>query len=731
MGVQNASRVFPFVVVLALACAGFGCPGVEKDAPTAFDYANSSIAIYNPDWNVVPLPNDLLNPVQQTAAGISVPGRSNDAPCEQCVDLRLVDAEEIKKAADKGYEAPPDSALTDWVKRKMSLLNGFAPDIIPEFPFTKPVDMDSIEKYSPGEDANVSSANFFFLDITDAAHPVAIRPEAYLLAFDIAREEEMPYKMTLRRPPISNPLPEHLEQGHTYLVVMTGGAEKGIKDADGVPFQADAPFLLMEGERPYVSPEGSSRMNLLTDIECVRDLEMARQVTNYALEIWENFVAGTRVRDEVISVFYFTIADNPLPRYYNHVPALTFSNPLVPAYADAAEYGTRAPLGFEPSFRLSKRIDADTVNGERVRLYRKLDAGGYERVDVSSIETLNDEKEATIQIHPKDPLEKGSAYLVAGIGDIRGENGLRARPDIYSLLVKTPMTLIETDGWFTRKPASPYIDIRIEALVAMINLQLTDEMDMSQASFNHIPESSLKAATEIYTMLLQQLEAVRADYAEPIQWLIDSGEVANVDDLLLAYTFTMEDDASADGDEDGDEETDGDGEGQANCGLGTVSFQPIAADDLGEKDLATAEITGVFDLYARFEYILLPEPVELFLTGEFTQTGSIPSGDAVIDGYICVNDEAMPLEKAAQVDTDGNFTSFFPDFVIPTTLVDVLEKDAVGDVTMMGTIVNDGGFYGTIEADLRGAKLVDLPEIDVTLDGDFGAKRAAGGEVRR
>jgi hypothetical protein len=718
------SKIHTRLIYFALfAVVLLGCSDLPKDDPVEFSYEKSAIAIYNPDWDVIPEPNDLLNPVEQARVGISVFGRGNDAPCATCMDIRFIDDGEIERVASKGYKADKDSDLTTWLKHTANLWDGFAPDFIPQFPFSKPVDMDSIIKYRDKGESNLSEANFFFIDITDGDNPKIIEPEDYLLVFNFSQSTELPYKMSLRRKPITTPLPEHFSQGHSYLVVMTGGEQNGIKSTDGAAFEADAPFVMMLGQTSYIAPDGSSRMNLFTDLDYIRDLEMARQLTDYGVRIWEKLVEGKRHRGEVISSFSFTINSNPLTRYFNHVPALTQANPLVPAAADAANYMTRAPLGFEPSFKLSQRIKTETANEQNVKLFRKLADGNFEKVEDTLIETVNGDAEATLTIHPEQPFEAGETYLVMATDDIMGADGLRARGDIYSILSSSPMPLIQTDGWLTQQPSSAYIDIRIEALIALINLGLTTDMQMTQESFNHPPIKSLNEATQIFNLILNQLENIRLDYASPIQWLLDNNQLSKRENLLLAYMFTMESENSADGDADID--SDNDVEDTGNCNLGhDIAYDPIHAQDMGEKDLAQADVSGVFDLYAKFEYILLPDPIELFLTGDFTQTGIVSEGTAVLDGFICIGGVAMPLIEPGVIDSEGNFTSFLEDVTIPTTLIDILENDAVGDITLTGTIYNSDGFAGTISADLKGAKLEGLPAVDIVLNGEFGARRA-------
>ncbi len=102
------------LVLLALASvASFGCTDVGKDKLETMNYETHPMSIYNPDWGILPLPNNLLNPAQQSGY-LSIPGVEPVDPAPTQVNLPYVDEAALALADDLGYmEAPYGVELDD------------------------------------------------------------------------------------------------------------------------------------------------------------------------------------------------------------------------------------------------------------------------------------------------------------------------------------------------------------------------------------------------------------------------------------------------------------------------------------------------------------------------------------------------------------------------------------------------------------------------------------------
>lgn len=46
-------RILPVILAASLAFSQLGCPSVNKDEQVMFSYETASVAIYNPDWDII------------------------------------------------------------------------------------------------------------------------------------------------------------------------------------------------------------------------------------------------------------------------------------------------------------------------------------------------------------------------------------------------------------------------------------------------------------------------------------------------------------------------------------------------------------------------------------------------------------------------------------------------------------------------------------------------------
>ncbi len=694
--------------IIVLSCFMFvlaGCPGPSADSPDpdtiVTNYDTQPVAITNPDWTILPLPNNLMNPAAQARIGVMVVG---DTPLDAETDtlqVPIIDAVEANRSQDLGYELDMDSDLTVDLKTSMNELDGYVPNFVPEIPFSKLVDMDSIVRYSEkSEQSNPEEANFFLLDITDPEQPVAIDPDSYYLLFNIDLRESYPYNMTIRFKPVDSLMPELFDSGHSYLVVMTGLNEKGIKDVDGQAFLPDAPFLLFaaEDEQAYIAADGSPRNNLFTDVEYIQELENARQTTNYGLKIWEGlFSEMGRSRNEVISAFHFSIATNPLAQTVNPERIVFSKNPMLPPYSLGYRYNCKgevlpvcqqAETDFKPSFETNQPLDEASATEESLGLFLFEEDGSLTRVESVTASVDNLEDTATVTLTPSAGLKENATYLVAANTKLQGTNGRCANADVYFGMVRSDQALIAGDQWL-----SPFIDSRVDTLIGAGRAEKLNEKNLSEA-------------TDMLISILSMLERLRVYYQAPIDALIQTGFIESRIELAVMYTFTTSECEPV-----SDEE----------CQLGE--------NDLGEKNLVEADITGNWDMAASFNDPLNPDtPMELSLVGILEQQGVILDGNAFIDGELFLNGDSShsgvsPVEPGA-IATDGTFTITLNDFPIPSTISTLLLDDTVADVVLHGTIYNSDGIAGSADANVKGANIEGVGVVEnMPMSGVFYGRR--------
>ncbi len=532
-----------------------GCTDLSLEDPQAFGYETDPIAIYNADWGVLPLPNNLLNPAQQ-AGYVSIPGVPVPESIPTTVALPVVDADAVAVAADLGYTAEPynvvaDSDLTLALKKGMNRLDGFQVNFVPEIPLSKKIDLDSLV---PFDGSNTQEANFFFLDITDPSAPVAVDPAKYLRVFNFRLSESMPYYLSLRLTTEDLMFGEvtlDFPQGRSYLIVITGFNDSGLKSSEGTPFQPD-PFFLVFAEEDryvdeglaYIAPDGSSRNNVLGSKEEIQTAEGARQITDYGLTLWESLVGNTHKRNEVVTAFHFSVAKNPMPTYFvlNPLDTLGGAYNLAPQPSDGVKADLTDPENVtyafdladadcspQIEFELSREIQEDTVTSETVKLYKKTTDGLTETAATPALST--EDGVVKITLTPDAALDAESEYVVAANhGLLDKETGLPAGDQTYFGLTRVDTPLVDETGMWL----SPNLDSRMDALFLLKNNPLgSDIQDMNQLSTGNLAE-----ATATLSGVLSALEQFRLHYADSIDALVENGFLAEREDLVMFWTFT-------------------------------------------------------------------------------------------------------------------------------------------------------------------------------------------------
>jgi hypothetical protein len=558
-------------VLLALACgAALACTEVKLEEPTPYDYTTGPVAIVNPDWGVIPLPNNFLNPVKQ-ADIVAMPGVPVPPGAPTRMAIPIVDAAAAKTAQDLGYvSVTEDSDLSKALLTGQNRLDGFIASFAPAIPFSRPIDMDTLV---PFDGTNAATANFWFVDVTDPAHPEALAPADYLRVFNWQMAEQMPYKLSLRfpAPGILSP-PEDFATGHTYLVVATGWTDKGIhealSDADKAagkvaqPVTADSPFLLFAAPTEYadigttyIGADGLARSGVVSGLAAAQSLEGGRQLTNWGLQIWEALpgVKDAWKREDVVTAYHFTVATNPMPDYFDATAAFLGGNAVKATPADALDKATgtmtTADAGCDSTldFAIDKPVKADTVTNATVKLFR-IEGTTYTEVplDVTVADAATAPK---VTAKPKAALKGGVLHVAVVTNGILNAAGTRTAVDqTYFGVARAGLLAPNADGTATFKDTplvtfdekgspvawnSPYLDSRLDTLIL-------------SGVAEDVTKSSLKAAEQTLLGILAYLEGLRKNLKPHLDYMVlgpdgkpGTGDVvAEREDIVLAWTFT-------------------------------------------------------------------------------------------------------------------------------------------------------------------------------------------------
>ena len=443
------------------------------------------------------------------------------------VSLPVVDAAAAERAQKLGYPVTEDTDLTKALLAGQNKLDGFIPGIIARVPVSKKLDTDSIV---PFDGNNGDTANFFFFDVADPEHPQVIAPDTYYRVFNLEMLDTPPYYLTLRMMGLSIE-PLDYTPGHTYLVVMTGIGDGGVKDIEGNPVMPDGYFSLFASPDSYIGPKGTPQNNIVSGLEAVQTLEGARQITDWGLKIWENVVGESRVRNEVVVSYHFSIATNPMPRFMNATKAISknvnafFPKPFVyPSYDDnwtPRMIKADAALDSDIRFNVAQTLDADTVTSENLAVFAVSDSALTAVATSIAVVNGDEGEDDTVTITPAADLQCGTTYLVALSNRVTG--GLMHHPVVdesYFGLSRVNTPLVDANGWL-----SPHLDSRIDTLIMTGKIANFTAEDLQQAG-----------ATVMRVLTL--IEAMRQHNQAYIQRLVADEFVPAGEDIALMFTFT-------------------------------------------------------------------------------------------------------------------------------------------------------------------------------------------------
>jgi len=523
---KNCATVSTVLMGLAALMLS-ACVSIETEEPSGYTYETAPVAIYNADWSVIPLPNNLLNPVHQATIPVEIPGVEPPTALPTTVDLPVVDAAGAEYAQKLGYPVQEDTDLTKALLAGQNKLDGFIPGIIARIPFSKKLDMTSVV---PFDGNNADTANFFFFDVTDPENPEVVAPDTYYRIFNLEMLETPPYYLTVRMMGLSIE-PRDYTPGHTYQVLMTGISDAGVKDVDGNPVMPDGYFSLFASPDTFIGPKGTPRNNIVTGLENVQTLEGARQITDWGLKIWEDVVGDARVRNEVVVSYHYSIATNPMPKYMNATKAISKNaKAFLPKPIDYPSYDDNwvpqmimadAAVDSDISFDIGLALDTDTVTSDNLAVFAVSDAALTPVATSIVVENPEEDQDGTVTITPDADLQCGTTYLVALSNRVTG--GPAHRPVVdesYFGLSRVNTPLVDENGWL-----SPHLDSRVDTLIMTGKILDFDAADLEQAG-----------ATVMQVLTL--IEAMRQHNGSYIDRLVADEFVPASEDLALMFTFT-------------------------------------------------------------------------------------------------------------------------------------------------------------------------------------------------
>jgi len=176
--------------------------------------------------------------------------------------------------------------------------------------------------------------------------------------------------------------------------------------------------------------------------------------------------------------------------------------------------------------------------------------------------------------------------------------------------------------------------------------------------------------------------------------LEESGFIDGREKLVMAYAFKT-----------------------SGCADEPNSSCSISCDDISEKNLEGADVTGTFSIAGAVGNPLDPdESIPLDLLALLTMEGDILDGTALVDGEI--REASQPdregafFDEPSAINPDGSFIILVTDFVIPGDFNEMLPGDTNSNITLTGEVYDGNSMLGSIEV-----VLVDM--MGITLNGSF------------
>lgn len=465
-------------------------------------------------------------------------------------------------------------------------------------------------------DADKAKATLFFINITDRKAPQIVSPKSYLAIFNWEARKEMPYYLTIGlkdddgnpvefapgsrylvvvtktlkslpfAPPVKDgetaktPEAREFERDATYLLFVakpTYTCKADNKDTQSWCSTALDPELCCALGLTYVAPDGSLRNNILggnialgtqkdnsfdevmrAQKEAVRSGEAARQITQDGLLIFDKLLGSLKTRDDVLLSYTYTVSSNPLPNFGSvgltgFVPAPTpFDKVSACAKGVCTTSSAKAATTATPSFKTSRKLAADTVTKDTVRLYKiNSDATPVTLEAVPATPALGADGK-TVTLTPQDEKDAAAKLNACTTYAVAVSNGLMdeakkapAADQTYFGLSRASVSLLtgsEDDKLEDRVWASPLLDNRFTAVMTMVATGFYKVDWTDPVSVDKLTNTKTGSASKTLKTLFQSLDNYRQLYAPSITWLLDNEKswLPTRENLVLFYTFTTD-----------------------------------------------------------------------------------------------------------------------------------------------------------------------------------------------
>ncbi len=233
------------------------------------------------------------------------------------------------------------------------------------------------------------------------------------------------------------------ERGETYVVVMRGGAA-GVEGKRGEPVECDAAFYFLRQTEKLDTPNHERAFPGDDKAERVDNAEQLEEIRADLSPYFDYFANLGMEREEVAALWEFTITERaelamdkpsqrmPLPNNLILDPNTGLVDlPAAEWDSDVeveAKHKLRVYDGFATSgellFEFTAPMDAATINGDSVKLYKLGDAP--EEIPVEAV--LMDDLEHVRVIPQALPLEEQTTYAVVVDTSVRDINGGEVMP---------------------------------------------------------------------------------------------------------------------------------------------------------------------------------------------------------------------------------------------------------------------------------------------------------------
>ncbi len=467
------------VLILGSLIFIFGCdPGIGSDETPI-----PILSTFDQDKGLIILPNDLLkNPETKR---LMLPKTSTD------------------------------SDLTKEIKSFMNMLDGWLVSQTITIPFEYELDKSTVKP-----------ENVLLFDIDIAGKSVTRKTAAEYYAlynFSMSPSDKPPYFITVKNKPDegSGGMPADFIQGHYYLVAVTNS----VKTSEGKDITENPVYYFLKKKSSLIDGAKKS-VTILSDEEALM-LEPARALFNQLFEMVEKVESG--IRDKIVAFSFFSIQSGSRALFN---PASV--GQILPQPIDL-KGPANAPVDVKPYIYYDLPLDETTLS-KGVKMM-KLAGGQLVSVEISKVEVVEENSKYKLQVTPKNPLDKGSQYLVFTTNDIKSKSGVETAAYSTFSILRAKNSFITNTGT-AENPVyvlnSPLIDSTLDVLILASKLGMLS--DSANKNIAAATADDWKVAYDLLISNLIHLEGLRQAYA-PIFTGIEAAKIDRKD-ITALWVFT-------------------------------------------------------------------------------------------------------------------------------------------------------------------------------------------------